>query len=286
MNTPARLGSQKRAAFTLIELLVVIAIIAILIGLLIPAVQLVRESASRTQCTNNMRQIGIAVYNFESANQEFPSQTATTAHHNGWLVGILPFVEQEGIYGMFQTNNWNADASGGTPVKLYYCPSDPQGFPIRIPARNNNCGTDYVAVSGLDYTDGLGIINPVRAVKAAWITDGASNTLLAGERPPAPVTGWGRYAAYGNGSASGTRLLDTLSAQDAAGNPCPPPPHFFGSGPLSVYNPCSVNQMWSNHRGGANFIIADGSVRFITYDAALIMPALTTYNGGETMVVP
>jgi prepilin-type N-terminal cleavage/methylation domain-containing protein len=287
MNSPSPSNSMRRGAFTLIELLVVIAIIGILIALLLPAIQQVREAGLRTQCTNNMKQIGIALHNYASANQEeFPSQAAKPPNHNGWIVEILPFVEQEGVYKIFEDNNWDSNIGGTTPIRMFYCPSEPQGFPILIPAYNNDAGTDYVGVAGLDYTDGLGIINTRKAVRVSWITDGTSNTVMVGERPPQPVTTWGRYSAYGNGSISGARLLDTLASQDGNKQPCPAPPYFFGAGPLSVYNPCSINQMWSNHRGGANFILGDGSVRYITYSAALIMPALATYNGGEVQPLP
>jgi prepilin-type processing-associated H-X9-DG protein len=265
---------------------VVIAIIGILIGLLLPAVQVVRASAAKTQCQNNLKQIGLALYNYESNCQEFPSQAAKPPNHNGWMVEILPYIEQGSVYQIFQDNNWDPTASGTNPVKLYYCPAEPQGFPIRIPAYNNDAGTDYVGIAGLDYTDGLGVINRKRPVRVTEITDGTSCTVMVGERPPIPATTWGRYSAYGNGSVSGARLLDTLSATDGKGNPCPAPPYFFGAGPLNVSNLCSINQMWSNHTGGANFLVADGSVRFVNYSAALILPALATYAGGEEATIP
>jgi prepilin-type N-terminal cleavage/methylation domain-containing protein/prepilin-type processing-associated H-X9-DG protein len=279
-------GGSGRSAFTLIELLVVISIIALLIALLLPAVQAVRAAAARAQCQNNLKQIGLGLYNFESNYQAFPSQATQPPNHNGWMVELLPYIEQGSIYQLFQANNWDPTASGINPIRLYYCPSDPQGYPIRIPAYNNDAGTDYVGIAGLDYTDGLGIINVKTPVAVNMITDGTSNTVMVGERPPIPASTWGRYSAYGNGSISGAQLLATLSATDGKGNPCPAPPYFFGAGPLSVTNLCSINQMWSNHPNGANFLIGDGSVRFITYSAALIMPALATYAGGEAVSVP
>ncbi len=286
MNSPSPSSPRRRGAFTLIELLVVIAIIAVLIGLLLPAVQKVREAASRMTCSNNMKQIGLALYQFEGVYQQFPTQAATPPNHNGWMVEILPYIEQDVVYNFFQANNWDSTAGGVIPVKTYYCPSDPQSYPILLKTYNGDAGTDYVGIAGLDYTDGLGIINPKAAVRVAQITDGTTNTVMVGERPPQDATGWGRYSAYGNGSISGARPITTLSGTDGNKNPCPPPPYFFGSGPLSVYNLCSINQMWSNHPGGANFIIADGSVRYIDYSAALILPALATYAGGEAQELP
>ena len=287
MKLPSAFAPRRRGAFTLIELLVVIAIIGVLIGLLLPAVQKVRETASRMTCGNNMKQIGLALYQFEGVSQQFPSQAATPPHHNGWMVEILPYIEQDVVYNFFQANHWDSTAGGVIPVKTYYCPSDPQSYPIILTLnRSGDAGTDYVGIAGIEYTDGLGIINPKAAVRVAQISDGTTNTVMVGERPPQDGTGWGRYSALTTGSTSGARPTTTLSATDGNNNPCPPPPYFFGSGPLSVYNLCSINQMWSNHPSGANFIIADGSVRFINYSAALIMRALATYAGGEVQELP
>jgi prepilin-type N-terminal cleavage/methylation domain-containing protein len=291
MEHPSAFASRRRRAFTLIELLVVIAIIAVLMGLLLPAVQKVREAASRMTCANNLKQIGLALYQFEGAYQTFPSQAATPPNQIGWMVAILPYIEQEQVYQFFQANNWDSTLGGVKPVKTYYCPSDPQSYPIiLITSHSGDVGTDYVGVAGVDYTDGLGIINPKGAVRVGQISDGTTNTIMVGERPPQDATGWGRYAALTSGSTSAARpttpLFNTAGTTPPTNNECPPPPYFFGSGPLSVYNLCSINQMWSNHSGGANFIIADGSVRFIGYDAALIMPALATYAGGEVQAVP
>jgi prepilin-type processing-associated H-X9-DG protein len=273
----------------LIELLIVIGIIAILTGLLLPAVQAVRSAANKMRCGNNLHQIGLAIHQYHGVFEEFPSQATKPPNHSGWMVEILPYIEEGTITEVFKKNNWDPTASGTIPVKLYWCPAEAQGYPIQIPAYNNDAGTDYVGVAGLNYTDGKGIINTQRAVRMGMVKDGSSNTLMVGERPPIPVTTWGRWSAYGNGSISGAKLLDTLCNKDQGpgkGNLCPPPPYFFGSGPLDVTNACSINQMWSHHSGGANFLIADGSVRFIGYSAALIMPALATYAGGEDVQIP
>src|ERR1700731_4260119 len=108
---------RKRGAFTLIELLVVISIIGVLIALLVPAVQKVREAAARTQCTNNLKQIGLGLYNYEASFQEFPSQAAKPPNHSGWMVEILPYIEQASIYQIFQNNNWDPTASGTNPIR-------------------------------------------------------------------------------------------------------------------------------------------------------------------------
>jgi hypothetical protein len=87
-------------------------------------------------------------------------------------------------------------------------------------------------------------------------------------------------------TASGVANQYALNPKDSNGNPCPAPPYYFGAGPRNVSNDCSINQLWSNHIGGANFLIGDGSVRFIPYSASAIMPALATRAGGEVASVP
>ena len=127
----AKLQVRSRGGFTLIELLVVIAIIAILIGLLVPAVQKVREAAARTQCLNNLKQMGLALQNYHDSYLKFPAGQDQTGDIS-WMTLILPYMEQGNAYNKFFPNGFQAgpvmDSSGdGLIMPFYLCPSDPRG---------------------------------------------------------------------------------------------------------------------------------------------------------------
>jgi prepilin-type N-terminal cleavage/methylation domain-containing protein/prepilin-type processing-associated H-X9-DG protein len=197
---------MKRSAFTLIELLVVIAIIAILIALLVPAVQKVREAAARIQCTNNLKQIGLALHNYESSNKRFPSSHWRRAWaadptnpqgHFRWscLAQLTPFVEQDGIY---RSLDMSVPLYGGGTIQpqaipfpqnrptlavvipLFMCPSD--GMHTVKP---DHGPTNYVACVGSnadgDSALGNGLFFQNSAVKMAEVGDGLSNTVAFSE---------------------------------------------------------------------------------------------------------
>ncbi len=303
---------KRRPGFTLIELLVVIAIIAILIGLLVPAVQQVREAAARTQCANHLKQIGLAFHNHHDVLNYFPTGGGTPsglfmlfpapltppavgrAQQGGWGYQILPYLEQ--------VNLWrcgNSVTIQQTPLEVYFCPSrrDPVQSTQGIWA--GNALTDYAAsnmepgpgmtADPIDdrFNTGNGIVrfNVVGAVRIAHVLDGTSNTLLVGEK---------RLAR--------DRLSTGLAPDDDQGysigwdhdtvartiNPPAPDPNSTAVGfgtDNCVTNPCPFGSTFgSAHIAGFQMVMADGSVRLITYGIRQpTFMALGTSAGGEVI---
>jgi prepilin-type N-terminal cleavage/methylation domain-containing protein/prepilin-type processing-associated H-X9-DG protein len=350
---------RARAGFTLIELLVVIAIIAVLIGLLLPAVQKVREAAARTQCINSLKQMGLALHNFHDVNNRFPAALNLGLNSNGtqwyqstykydrapggmvngatgypsdgpffsWMYHIAPAIEQDNVYKAFNKAAWpwwqylpgqpqsGANCINSFKAKIFQCPSDGRSNLVcggngTAPAGGEITAslTGYLGVSGRDQfkesiagsgnpsasaklpgQDGLLYVNA--GVKMTGISDGTSNTVCVGERPPSNdlYYGW-LWAGSGDSPYFGATDVVLGVRERTAPNANP---DFFRPGSLNDPQNLHRYHFWSLHAGGGNWLFADGSARFITYAAGTanvtvvgninvsLLEALASRNGGE-----
>lgn len=279
----------------------VIAIIGVLIGLLLPAVQRVRDAAMRTRCTNNLRQIGLAVPQCDDVGGSFP---AGMSYRDGtacypfmsWLTRILPFLEQQALWANAQQAYAQDRSFYDNPlhtnrtvvVSLFRCPADPRTLNVEQLADGQRVTfTDYLGVEGTNLFRHNGVLYLDSAIRLSDISDGTSNTLCAGERPPSAdgILGWW-YAGEGQSKdGSGDMVLGVREWNIGRFAPnCPPGPYSFGPG--RPKNQCDAFHFWSLHIGGAHFLLADGSVHFLSYSAAPLMPALATRAGGESVDLP
>jgi len=291
--------NSQRRGFTLIELLVVIAIIAVLIGLLLPAVQKVREAAARMQCANNLHQLGLALQNYHDVYGSFPPGQVRAPYawwtvNHGWAVFILPYLEQQSLYDAY---HWDqalaAQANQGVvarPLKNFCCPStseqdryDTKGGLLPSYGGKAACG-DYAPTWYVDPAlttgDSQGVLAPNCMTKLTDITDGTSNTILLTEDAGRPRQ-WragrpGDDQTIEGGPWAGFWTGITLQGSTFDGTSRP--------GPCAV-NCSNDHEVYSFHPGGANAVFADGSVRFLPEGMNnRVLAALITRAGGEVVL--
>jgi len=289
-------SSRRRTAFTLIELLVVIAIIAILIGLLLPAVQKVREAAARMQCQNNLKQLGLGLHNYHDARMVFPSgqsnllasNTTTNAFNRQcWMQPILPYVEQDAIFKQIeagQGTNYTCYIAGSeAKIKTFICPSDPNGgknltsgATSTTPNPNQGFHGNYVASAGNTVFGNAGggqnlngVLYPLSTTRIIAITDGTSNTLMTSEILVSPdATSHdlrGRYHNTWDGNSLFSSLYPPNTSVSDVSSYCQPLVNAPCTGGSSNF----VQSARSQHTGGVNVGLADASVRFVTKNVNL-----------------
>ncbi len=339
---------RRSKAFTLVELLVVIAIIGILVGLLLPAVQAAREAARRMSCSNNFKQMGLALHMHHDTFKKLPpggtyfGVCCAPLTYTTWSIEILPFMEQTALYNQYRQTEVNVSTNnnlvGQKRIPAYECPSDTLVGLLEVPASGPRPGGQqwmhgsYRAVSGkMNLTRGHGNwdgfepqlwpnnitdpayrsflhsigtsyngVNPPPnivasgqplssmggAEKFSAATDGLSNTLMVGEytsnSTTTRATFWAyTYASYNQSSVGAeSRLYGKpygTSGTDTKG--CWGTPGLYGDQPCKrAFN--------SNHTGGANWVLGDGSVRFISTSVDVnLLQNMATMAGGEVAVV-
>lgn len=265
------LSRSRQAAlrgFTLVELLVVIAIIGILIALLLPAVQAVREAARRASCQNNLRQMGIGLHQYHETLGSFPpggieprSPLMPNGRQLAWSVFLLPYVEQKSLYAQLDTGkafdaSENAHAAA-TLLTIYVCPSVPQGNQLQSGRAPCHYGGIYGERITSPNSPPKGVMLYDRSIRISEIRDGTSRTLVICEDSESQDGQW----------INGRNVFDQAFAINQAA--------------------AFENDIRSKHPGGANGLLCDGSVRFLAETMELTtLAAICTRAGGEVVEDP
>ena len=292
----------RRAAFTLVELLVVIAIIGVMVGLLLPAVQAAREAARRMSCTNNLKQIGLAMHNYHDTFNRFPAAQSACCFGT-WPTLLMPFLELDNAAQLYENWGGNDDSGpryGGEPNvtnvtgrrwPVYSCPSDQENSPMGGMTSHNyavnfgNTGNSQQAnLNGVRFGQAPFVTDPKRRIGMRDFVDGTSNTLLVSEvrqgRGP-DLRGffwWGdasKFTAYLSiNSPLPDRIYSLSYCRPEPGLPCD----------ISTTENPAMFASRSQHPGGVTSTLGDGSVSFFTESMDLeIWRALSTSQGAEVV---
>jgi prepilin-type N-terminal cleavage/methylation domain-containing protein/prepilin-type processing-associated H-X9-DG protein len=309
---------MPRRAFTLLELLVVVAVLAVLIGLLLPAVQKVRDAAARTQCQNNLKQLGVALHGFHDANGVFPASGWTTAgpgnpagRYVGWRPLTLPYIEQERLQKLydFGSNWWEGTnpVAAAVPVKTYLCPSvADRGEVLSAVAKpprpaltfpNPIAPTDYEAIMGVQPASLNphvgGIYNPANRfsvmsrnsrTRLTDVTDGTSSTIMVVECGGRPRVFRDRRAFPNLANDQGIGWADSEGPFSLDGSAPDGSVEGCGLNCPAPMNKKNDNEPYSFHPGGGNVLLADGHVTFVRDSVDIrTFAALCTMSAGEVI---
>jgi prepilin-type processing-associated H-X9-DG protein len=294
---------NKRLAFSLPEILVVIGVIGLVTSLSLSAVQSARSAASRVACSNQLKQLGLAIHHYESifgcippsSRQGYGSPNPDSALSS--FAHLLPFLEEQATYDLAASaayrdadaRNQSVHSAGTRPIKAFSCPSDSRVRRSLVNGRGLVQGcTSYMGISDCVNRDSAyhnaGFFSQTNLITFALVTDGLSNTICVGERPPPDngSAGWW-YSSnqyFGSDGPMNLMCLGCEGVVDPFGPNACPRALLDPFQPGALGNPCDRFHLWSLHPAGANFLFGDGAVRFLPYSASARLYGLVSIADG------